>query len=130
LFGSKFKQKTCILEDGARIRFILTQTIKTNGKELQLHAIDTNSQKKQPVTSNTSIVDSAKLATKSKPFKFDKMEPLDYDDDRWIDLGQRYLAGVCVVKGSETKKGEHIVSCDHGFMVELTQGSKLMALAQ
>jgi hypothetical protein len=101
LFGAKFKQKACISEDGART----TQTIKTNGKELQLHAIDTKSQKKQPVTSstsNTSIVDSAKLATKSKPFKVDKMERVEYDDDRWymgIDLGQRYSAGVCAVKG-------------------------------
>jgi hypothetical protein len=107
LFGSKFKQKVRALDqEDSDARYIFSQTIKTNGKELQLHAIDTKSKKKQPVTSstsNTSIVDSAKLATKNKPFKFDKMEQLDYDDDIWyvgIDLGQRYLAGVCAVKGS------------------------------
>lgn len=98
------------MEDGAKSRFILTRTIKTNGKELQLHAINTKPQKKQSIissTSNTSIVNSAKLATKSKPFKFNKMEQLEYDDERWyvgVDLGQRYLADVCAVKGSNTSK--------------------------
>lgn len=105
LFGSNYKQKLKVLDDDREARYILSQSICTNGKELQLRAVDTKSTRKGtgiPPTQR-SLIEAAKDTTKTKKFRFDRYEGLPYSDDTWyvgIDLGQRYLASACAVKGS------------------------------
>jgi hypothetical protein len=85
LFGSDYKQNLKVLDDDYDARYILSQSISTNGKELQLRAVDTNSTRKGTGITSTqrSLIEAAKDTTKTKKFRFDRFEGLPYSDDTW-----------------------------------------------